>query len=147
MIHTPFVRDEAKYTAYYVNQAGGDLPGYSGSRVQYGNGLAGIFRAIYRTVVPLFKRGIAIAKPHLTSAAKNIAGDVMSNVTRAAFSNKRQDGNGLAVVTKKRKRTPATAHAQKFKRPRTKRTKTVKKGSFSRKRRVKNTRVPQDIFQ
>lgn len=144
-MHTPFVRDEAKYTAYYLNQAGGELPGYSGARVQYGNGLAGVFRAIYRTVFPLIKRGLTIAKPHLKSAAKNIVGDVMSNVTREAFSNKTQDGNGLAVVTKTRKRRPPTAHVPKSKR--TKRTKTVKKRSFCRKRRSKNTRFPQDIFE
>lgn len=146
MMHTPFVRDEAKYTTYYLNQAGGELAGYAGARVQYGNGLAGIFRAIYRTMFPLFMRGVKIARPHLTTAAKNIAGDVVSNVTRAAFS-KRQDGNGLAVVTKTRKRKPPTTHAQKSKRSRTKRTKTAAKNSFHRRLLVKNTRVSQDIFE
>ncbi len=44
----------------------------------YGAGIGGIFKALFRTALPLcvhypLKRGFSIAKPHLKAAAKNIA--------------------------------------------------------------------------
>lgn len=154
MARAPYVRNEAKYTAYYMNQAGGggELPGYIGSRVQYG-GVAGIFRALYRMAVPLILKGVGIAKPHLKTAAKNIAGDVVSKITRAAFN--KQDGSGLVVVTKRPKKRPpsfSTAHARpskkrKTKKTRAKKTKSVKKQSFGRRRPAKSRRIAKDIFK
>ncbi len=42
----------------------------------YGGGIGGIFKAFFRTVLPLLKRGFSIVKPHLKTAARNIASDV-----------------------------------------------------------------------
>lgn len=152
-MHTPYVRDDAAYTAYYMNQAGGDLNGFIGARTQYGSGIAGIFRSLYRMAIPLLKRGVNIAKPHLKTAVKNIAGEVMSNITRSAFTNK-QDGDGLAFTTKRgRKRPPGTRSVPRdrtSKKPKTKRRKTSTKNSFGRGSRTKSTRsgaFSVDIFK
>ena len=72
--------DPQRYVAYYHNQAGGYLPGFSGASSMYGAGLGGLFRGLFRMAMPLLKKGIGIAKPHLKAAAKNIVSDVISKV-------------------------------------------------------------------
>ena len=69
-----------KYAAYYTAQAGGDLPGYSGLSSQYGAGLGGIFRGLFKLAFPLLKKGFTVAAPHLKTAAKNIVSDVITRV-------------------------------------------------------------------
>ena len=50
----------ALYIQYYKNQAGGNLPVFSGARRgQYGAGLGDILRGIFRTVLPIAIRGAA----------------------------------------------------------------------------------------
>ncbi len=74
----------------------------------YGAGLGGLFRGLFRLAVPLLKRGFSIAKPHLKSAAKNIATDVVSNVMSRSYNDnsKAQDGSGLMVMARKRTSKP-----------------------------------------
>ncbi len=74
--------DPERYVAYYRNQAGNGLPGYAGGPVMYGSGIGGIFKALFRTALPLLKRGFSIAKPHLKAAARNIASDVVTKPYR-----------------------------------------------------------------
>ncbi len=85
------------YVDYYRNQAGGGLPGYAGGAVMYGSGLGGLFRGLFRMAVPLLKRRFSIAKPHLKSAAKHIATDVISNVMSRSITItlKLKTGRGL----------------------------------------------------
>jgi len=97
--------DEEKYIQYYLNQAGSGLPGYEGSSTQYGAGIGGMFRSLFRMAVPLFKRGMSIAKPHLKSAARNIIGDVMTNISQAA-STPKQQGSGMTAYFKRPTRYP-----------------------------------------
>ncbi len=89
-------------------RAGGGLPGYTGGAVMYGAGLGGLFRGLFRLAVPLLKRGFSIAKPHLKSAAKNIATDVVSNVMSRSYNDnsKPQDGSGVMVMARKRTSQP-----------------------------------------
>lgn len=99
--------DPMRYVAYYKNQAGNGLPGYSGGGVMYGAGLGGLFRGLFRMAVPLLRTGFSIAKPHLKSAAKNILSDVVSHTLSNSFNNNNtQDGSGLMVMTRKRKSRP-----------------------------------------
>ena len=65
-------------------QAGRGLPGFSGSRVQRGDGLGKILGAIARRALPIIKAGFRIAKPHIKKAAKSVAKDVTGRVTQAA---------------------------------------------------------------
>lgn len=107
--------DPSLYTHYYKQQAGYGLPGFSGLPVQYGAGIGGIFRALFRKAVPFLKRGFEIAKPHMASAAKNIAKDVVGNVTSAVMSKvaaHQQEGSGLAYIRRgvKRKRQTSSSH-------------------------------------
>ena len=85
---------EEKYLQYYLKQAENGLTGYEGSSSQYGAGIGGMFRSLFRMVIPLFKRGVSIAKPHLKSAAKNIIGDEITNITRPS-SPQRQQGSAM----------------------------------------------------
>ena len=64
--------DPERYVAYYQNQVGGVMSGYTGSPAMYGAGFGGIFRNLFRMAIPLFKRGFSIAKPHLKTAAKTL---------------------------------------------------------------------------
>ncbi len=98
----------ADYVDYYRKQAGGSLPGYAGGAVMYGAGLGGLFRGLFRLAVPLLKRGFSIAKPHLKSAAKNIATDVVSNMMSRSYNDnsKAQDVSGIMVMARKRTSKP-----------------------------------------
>lgn len=152
-MRTPYTRDDARYMSYYLNQAGGELPGFIGASTQYGNGLGGIFRNLFRMAVPLLKRGFSIAKPHLKTAATNIFGDVVSNIARKTMSGN-QDGNGMTVYTRRPLKRPPAGHGRN--RPVSKKRKTVtkkprraKKKSTTKGRRAprKRTRLlSKDIF-
>lgn len=123
--------DEAKYVRYYLNQAGGELNGYIGTSTQYGAGLGGLFRSLFRIAVPLFKKGVSIVKPHLKTAASGIVSDVISNITKPTST--KQDGNGLYVYTPKPSKTPPTARMRDT--PPPKKRKTTKPARKATKRR------------
>ena len=127
MSYAPYTRDDGRYMTYYMNQAGGELPGFIGSSTQYGNGLGGIFRSLLRFAVPLFKKGFSIAKPHLKNAAVNIVGDVASNIGRSVVS-RQQEGNGLVMMRKRAtKRPPTSSRGRAHSSSRTKKRKTTAK--------------------
>ena len=79
--HNP---DARAYHEYYLNQAGRGYPVYVGTRYQRGHGLGSIFGSLFKSAVPLLKRG-----------AK--ASDVMEgqNVTQAAKSRLKSTGQNL----------------------------------------------------
>ncbi len=94
--------DPERYVAYYRSQAGNGLPGYAGGPVMYGAGIGGIFKALFRTALPLLKRGFSIVKPHLKTAARNIASDVVTSALSRPYNdsnNHDQNGNGLMVMS------------------------------------------------
>lgn len=53
------------------------MPGFVGASAKYGNRLGGIFHGLFRMAVLLLKRGF---RPHLKTAVRNIAGDIVSNI-------------------------------------------------------------------
>nr|DAC81380.1 TPA_asm: cupiennin [Parasteatoda house spider adintovirus] len=62
---------------YYSNQAGNGLSYYKGVSLQRGSGLGGIFKSMFRMVLPLFKSGAkAVGKQALKSGV-DIANDYM----------------------------------------------------------------------
>ncbi len=143
----------ANYVDYYRNQADGGLPGYAGGAVMYGAGLGGLFRGLFRLAVPLLKRGFSIAKPHLKSAAKNIATDVISNVMSRSYNDnsKAQDGSGLMVMARKRTSKPPGIRRRgqtikKTKRSPKKVSDTRRKRKKTAKRRVAVKRSVKTIF-
>lgn len=113
MRNSHYTHDDGRYMAYYMNQAGGELPGFIGSQTQYGNGLGGIFRGLLRMALPLLKRGFSLAKPHLKTAATNIIGDVVSNIAKGPFSGaqqqpEQQQGHGMLIHTRRALKRPPT---------------------------------------
>lgn len=98
MSYTPLTLNPDRYIAYYKNQAGHGIPGYSGGAVMYGAGLGGIFRGLFRFAAPLLRKGFNIARPHLKTAAKNIVTDVFSKPV-STHSKTPQGGSGLRVMT------------------------------------------------
>ena len=99
--NTPYIADNNRFMAYYASQAGSGLPGYAGSASQYGYGLGGIFRNLFRFAMPLLKTGYTMAKPHLKTAVRNLAGDVIARVMdkppRPYPNNYHQEGSGLIM--------------------------------------------------
>ena len=100
-MYHPYVYDADGYLSYYTSQAGGDLAGFSGSSAQYGAGLGGIFKGIFRTVFPLLKKGFAIAKPHLKAAGKGIISDVVANAMIGKQQHQQQEGSGMIALNRR----------------------------------------------
>lgn len=61
------------YQDYYVNQAGGELPVFQGSRGQRGHGFGSVLSGLFRSAMPMLKR---IGKQALTTGA-HIASDML----------------------------------------------------------------------
>ena len=102
----PYALDSQQYVAYYQNQAGGLLLGYAGSTVMHGSGLGGICCGLFRMAMPLLKKGLNIAKPHLKAAARNIVCEVVSNVMTTATGDKNQGGSGMLVMSRRSAKRP-----------------------------------------
>lgn len=99
--------DPHRYVAYYHNQAGGYINGFAGIPVMYGGfGLGSLLKGLYRMAMPLLRRGIGIAKPHLKAAAKNIVSDVVSNVMQSRSQDSGQEGSGVLVMQRRNMRRP-----------------------------------------
>ena len=74
------------YNDYYARQAGGALPYFAGAQYQRGHGLGSLFGGLFRSAMPLIKRGaVALGKGALKTGVR-IAGDVLSgqNIKTAA---------------------------------------------------------------
>src|SRR6201995_1250999 len=61
------------YTDYYVDQAGGFMPVFQGSRGQRGHGFGSVLSGLFRSAMPMLKR---IGKQALTTGAY-IASDML----------------------------------------------------------------------
>jgi hypothetical protein len=64
---------KALFTDYYVNQAGGTMPVFQGSRGQRGHGFGSVLSGLFRSAMPMLKR---IGKQALTTGAY-IASDML----------------------------------------------------------------------
>jgi hypothetical protein len=66
------------YVTYYVNQVGSGLPVYAGVPGQRGRGFGQVLGSLFRSAVPLLKRGaVALGKKALSTGAQVIS-DVAS---------------------------------------------------------------------
>lgn len=143
--------DPHRFVSYYENQVGGALPGFYGSPVMYGRGIGSIFSRLFRFVSPLVKKGFAIAKPHLASAAKNIASDVFNhavNTVRGRQKGMQEGSGGIMVLARRaRKRPPGqrVAGGSSKKRSRARKRKSVR-GSRLKGRKSAAAANSVDIF-
>jgi hypothetical protein len=134
--------DPNRYVSYYVDQVGNGLPGYHGAPTMYGSGIGGIFRNLFRMVLPFMKRGFSIAKPHLKSAAKNIVSEVVANAMtrRASPEVEHQEGSGLMILSRRPKKRPPGLRRRPAPK---KRRLTVKRTSVSQRRGKVRRSVPK----
>jgi hypothetical protein len=73
------------YKTYYLNQAGGHYTSYVGARRQRGHGLGGIFKKLFRYVmpfiqshaVPMIKQGVSALGAEAIKTAGNVATDMI----------------------------------------------------------------------
>ena len=61
---------------YYMLQSGSGLPVFQGSRGQRGHGLGSMLSGLFRSAVPMLKRGLATFGKHALKTGLEIAGDV-----------------------------------------------------------------------
>jgi len=64
------------YEDYYMQQSGSGLPVFQGSRGQRGHGLGSMLSGLFRSAVPMLKRGLATFGKHALKTGLEIAGDV-----------------------------------------------------------------------
>ena len=81
------------YRDYYVDQAGGSIPVFQGSRGQRGHGFGSVLSGLFRSAMPMLKR---IGKQALTTGA-HIASDMLGGkkFDEAARSRVRQGINAF----------------------------------------------------
>ena len=65
------------YEDYYLNQSGSGLPVFVGSRGQRGHGLGSMLSGLFRSAMPLIKRGLASFGRHALKTGLEIANDVV----------------------------------------------------------------------
>ena len=64
------------YEDYYITQSGNGLPVFQGSRGQREHGLGSMLSGLFRSAVPMLKRGLATFGKHALKTGLEIAGDV-----------------------------------------------------------------------
>ena len=65
------------YEDYYLQQSGSGLPVFQGSRGQRRHGLGSMLSGLFRSAVPMLKRGLATFGKHALKTGLEIAGDVV----------------------------------------------------------------------
>src|SRR6188768_4020615 len=64
------------YADYYIRQSGSGLPVFQGFRGQRGHGLGSMLSGLFRSAVPMLKRGLATFGKHALKTGLAIASDV-----------------------------------------------------------------------
>lgn len=142
------MHDPRRFVSYYESQVGGALPGFVGSPVMYGRGIGSVFSKLFRFISPLVKKGFSLAKPHLKTAAKNIASDVISQAVgrmSGASDQGVQEGSGgmMVLARRPRKRPPGQRVMTGKKRQRAGKKKSVDRSLTKRRNPAKTS---ADIF-
>ena len=81
------------FKSYYLNQAGNGLPYFVGSPYQKGYGLGGIFRNIFKWIMP-------IVREHALPVAKSVGKELLRTATNVAQDT--LNGEEFGQSTKKR---------------------------------------------
>ena len=151
------------YEKYYLTQTGDGVPVYIGSRGQRGHGLGSMLSGLFRSAMPLIRRGLATFGRHTLKTGLEIANDVadgqsvkdsakrrvgqgIKRFASQAFGNN-QSGSGTRsksarlLFTRKRKNFNSKV-VQKKKKSKRK----SKKGKKSKKKRKTTSKKYADIF-
>lgn len=86
--------------SYYLKQVGSGLPYYSGSTgLQRGYGLGGLLGGLFRSAMPLLKKGVAAVGKQALQTGMEIVGDVAGgqNIKRVAKKRVSQAGKKMGA--------------------------------------------------
>lgn len=114
-MYHPYQCCVSSFEDYYTRQAGHGLAYYKGVAHQRGNGLGGIFRSMFRMVLPLFKSGAkAIGKQALKSGV-DIANDYMQgkDVRNAARERMKEAAKSLTDKASTKVKSMVGGHKRK----------------------------------
>ena len=95
-------QDPSIYRNHFIRQAGGDLPGFKGTRVQHADGIGSFLGALARKAIPLIKAGVKLAAPHVKKAGKDIAKDLANQAIKKASEKMTQKMSGRGRRKNKR---------------------------------------------
>ena len=92
------------YEDYYMAQSGNGLPVFQGSRGQRGHGLGSMLSGLFRSAVPMIKRGLATFGKHALKTGLEIAGDVSEGKSfkDSARENSSYDSTGYKKLCRAR---------------------------------------------
>ena len=92
-----YFSDSKPYEHYYTQQVGNGLPVFSGPRNQRGYGLGGILGGLFRSAMPLLKKGVSSLGREALSTGVSIAKDALEgiNIKTAAKTRLGQAGRNL----------------------------------------------------
>ncbi len=76
-----YFSDSKPYEHYYTQQVGNGLPVFSGPRNQRGYGLGGILGGLFRSAMPLLKKGVSSLGREALSTGVSIAKDALEGKT------------------------------------------------------------------
>lgn len=121
------------YDDYYLNQGGQGLPVFTGYSGQRGHGLGSLLSGLFRSAMPMIKRGLATFGRHALKTGLEIANDVAGgeNLKHSAkrrvtegiksfvnpqnFSSQQGSGRKRVVTLSKRKRAKFAKKKRKHK--------------------------------
>ena len=135
--HKMHYTDPGHFDKYYLNQVGSGMSFYRGSsHLQRGHGLGGLLGGLFRSAIPLLKKGATAIGKQALQTGMEIADDVMSgqNVKTAAKRRVKQAGRQLAVKAGRKiqkgggKKTPRRKQKAKTRPTNTRRAPTRKRG-------------------
>lgn len=66
------------YENYYLEQSGSGLPVFTGYRGQRGHGLGSLLSGLFRSAMPMIRRGLATFGKHALKTGLDIANDVVA---------------------------------------------------------------------
>ena len=99
--------DPSFYDNYYARQVGAGIPVYHGGELQYGHGLGNLLGGLFRSAIPLLKKGATALGKTALEAGADIVDDVLSgqNVKSSVKKRARQAGRNLGNKAVKVART------------------------------------------
>jgi len=118
------------YEDYYMQQSGTGLPVFQGSRGQRGHGLGSMLSGLFRSAVPMLKRGLATFGKHALKTGLEIAGDVAEGKSFKDSAKERIVPTIIPGIKRFAEREIFNNQS----------------GSGKRKKRTKNVRKRKDIF-
>lgn len=123
------------YEQYYTQQSGTGLPIFSGSRGQRGHGLGSIIGGLFRSALPMLKRGLASFGKQALKTGLEMANDVVVDGQNWKSSAKRRVPAGIKSFAQRQGLISQSGRGRK------------RKISTKRKQIVKRRRHPSnDIF-